>query len=76
MVDSVGSSMVDLLHILWPQGNKIKDCWWNSIDRTDCPPEVLSRGPLEDILLNILCVPQCKRVSVSNSEPGLGLMDF
>lgn len=44
MVDSSGSCLVDLFHILSPQGNKTVACWWHSIDTTECPFVFYSPG--------------------------------
>lgn len=46
MADSIASCLVDLFHILWPQGNKIVGCLWLSTDRSECQSLVLGPGPM------------------------------
>lgn len=42
-----GSCLVDLFHILSPQGNKTVACWWHSIDTTECQLVVYTLGLLQ-----------------------------
>lgn len=58
MVHSVGSCLVDLFYILWPQVDKCKAYWWEHSDRTEWPSAVLSHEQFSTISELIL---ECKK---------------